>query len=146
MRGIFIRAQEIDILPRKDQSQKNLMIKLFLFPMTGQTTWILLKISEYADFLSIELKNVSYAKEIVASGGFKEKLEVWTSHDDTDISELSSTHKEPDTRITLHTISSNCKYIVVSSKDRDVLVFMFKHTVWSTTLHGIYLNVSHILF
>ena len=43
-------------------------------------------------------KNVSYAKGIVASGGFKDKLEVWASHDDTDVSELSSTHKEPDTK------------------------------------------------
>ena len=44
-------------------------------------------------FLSTELKK--------NPGGFKDKLEVWAPHDNTDVSEISSTHKEAGTIINL---------------------------------------------
>ena len=130
--------------------------------MTGRTTWLFLEnVWLCRDFLSTEpKKNPSYAKEIITSGGFKDKLEVWASHDNTDVSEFSSTHKEADTRIILHAISWIYKYIVVSSRDTDVLVLLVTHfhskLIGCDTLplflsiqsgiHGIYLSLSQIHF
>ena len=84
--------------------------------------------SEYANFLSKELKwQAPNDKQIVTSAGFKDELEVWSSNDAVDTSQLSSTHEEADTRIVLHAINSGFKYIVVSCKDTDVLVLLASH-------------------
>ena len=83
--------------------------------------------SEYADFLSNEIKLRSYEKEIVTSGGFKDEQEVWSSRNNPDVSQLSSNHEEADTRLILHAIVSNYKYIVISSRDTDVLVLLLSH-------------------
>ena len=84
--------------------------------------------SDYADFLSREIKSkAQYEKKVVTSGGFKEELEVWASCDNIDISKLSSTQEEADTRLILHAINSNYNYIVVSSRDTDVLVLLISH-------------------
>ena len=88
--------------------------------------------SEYANFLSVELKRQApYEKQIVTSAGFDNELEVWSSNDTVDTSQLSSTQEEADTRIVLHAINSGFKYIVVSCKDTDVLVLLASH------FHGI---------
>ena len=48
--------------------------------------------SEYANFLSKELKRQApYDKQIVTSAGFNDELEVWSSNDTVDTSQLSST-------------------------------------------------------
>ena len=60
------------------------------------------------------------------SGGFKDELEVWSSRNDSDADQRSN-HKEADTRLILHAIVSNYKYIVVSSRDTDVLVLLVSH-------------------
>ena len=83
--------------------------------------------SEYADFLSNEIKHRSYEKEIVTSGGFKDEQEVWSSRNNPGVSQLSSNHEEADTRLILHAIVSNYKYIVISSRDTDVLVLLLSH-------------------
>ena len=84
--------------------------------------------SEYANFLSVELKRQApYEKQIVTSAGFDNELEVWSSNDTVDTSQLSSTQEEADTRIVLHAINSGFKYIVVSCKDTDVLVLLASH-------------------
>ena len=83
--------------------------------------------SEYADFLSNEIRLRSYEKEVVTSGGFKDELEVWSSRNNTDACQLSSNHEEADTRLILHAINSNYKHIVVSSRDTDVLVLLVSH-------------------
>ena len=84
--------------------------------------------SDYAHFLSTELKQQAPGnKQIVISGGFKNELEVWSSDATIDTSQLSSTHEEADTRMILHAIYNDFKYIVVSSKDTDVLVLMASH-------------------
>ena len=72
--------------------------------------------SEYADFLSNEIKFRSYEKEVVTFGGFKDEQEqeVCSSRNNPDISQLSSNHEEADTRLILHAIVSNYKYIVIS--------------------------------
>ena len=61
---------------------------------------------------------------IVTSGGFKDELEVWSSKDNIDITKLSSTHEAADTRLILHAINCKQKYIIVQSKDTDVLVLL----------------------
>ena len=80
--------------------------------------------SDNADFLSeqIKLLKETFGKVIVTSGGFKDELEVWSSKDNIDITKLSSTHEEADTRLILHAINCEQKYIIVQSKDTDVLV------------------------
>ena len=84
--------------------------------------------SDYANFLSTEIKRQSqYDKEIVTAGGFKNELEVWASRDIENISELCSTQEEADTRLILHAINCNFKYIVVSSRDTDVLILLVSH-------------------
>ena len=89
--------------------------------------------SDYANFLSTELKRQApNDKQIVISGGFKDELEVWSSDETIDTSKLSSTHEEADTRMVLHAIHSGFKYIVISSKDTDVLVLLASH------FHNIY--------
>ena len=84
--------------------------------------------SDYADLLSTELKRQApNGKQIVISGGFKDELEVWSSDETIDTSQLSSTQEEADTRMVLHAIYSGFKYIVVSSRDTDVLVLLASH-------------------
>ena len=64
---------------------------------------------------------------IVTFGGFKDELEVWSSKDNIDITKLNSTHEEADTRLILHIINCERKYITVQSKDTDVLVLLISH-------------------
>ena len=93
--------------------------------------------AEYANFLSTQLKlKAPYEKEIVTSGGFMDELEVWSSKDTTNTSQLSSTHEEADTRMIIHAINSNYKYIVVISRDTDVLDILASlfHRTGSTEL------------
>ncbi|CAL4125529.1 unnamed protein product [Meganyctiphanes norvegica] len=79
--------------------------------------------SEYENFLSTQLKLCAPPNiEIVLAGGFTDELEVWSSKDTTNTSQLSSNQEEADTRLILHAINSNYQYIVVSSRDTDVLV------------------------
>ncbi|CAL4257487.1 unnamed protein product, partial [Meganyctiphanes norvegica] len=84
--------------------------------------------SEYENFLSTQLKLCAPPNiEIVLAGGFTDELEVWSSKDTTNTSQLSSNQEEADTRLILHAINSNYQYIVVSSRDTDVLVLLAYH-------------------
>ena len=97
--------------------------------------------SEYADFLSNEIKLRSYEKEIVTSGGFKDEQEVWSSRNNPDVSQLSSNHEEADTRLILHAIVSNYKYIVISSRDTNVLVLLLSH-FYKTNCKELWMNAG----
>ena len=66
-------------------------------------------------------------KEAVTSGRFTDELEVWSSRNNPDVSQLSSNYEEAGTRLILHAIVSNYKYIVISSRDTDVLVLLLSH-------------------
>ena len=63
--------------------------------------------SDNADFISEQIKLLKeiFSKVIVTSGGFKDELEVWSSKDNIDITKLSSTHEEADTRLILYAIN-----------------------------------------
>ena len=99
--------------------------------------------SEYADFLSKEIKLRSYEKEVVTSGGFKDELEVWSSRNNPDVSQLSSNHEEADTRLILHAIVCNYKYIVISSRDTDVLVLLLSH-FHKTNCKELWMNAGNL--
>ena len=86
------------------------------------------KESEYSNLLSNQLPLRTYKKEIVTSGCFKDELKVWSSMI-IDHSKLSSNQEEADTRLFLHAIASEKKYIVVSSRDTKVFWYFWYHTI-----------------
>ena len=77
--------------------------------------------SEYADFLSSEIKLQSYEKEVVYRGTgsvvFQEISLMLVN---------SAQIRKSDTRLILHAIVSNYKY-TVSSRDIDFLVLLVSH-------------------
>ena len=78
--------------------------------------------SEYADFLSSEIKLQSYEKEVVYRGTgsvvFQEISLMLVN---------SAQIRKSDTRLILHAIVSNYKYIVISSRDTDDLTLLLTH-------------------
>ena len=78
--------------------------------------------SEYADFLSSEIKLQSYEKEVVYRGTgsvvFQEISLMLVN---------SAQIRKSDTRLILHAIASNYKYIVISSRDTDDLTLLLTH-------------------
>lgn len=66
-------------------------------------------------------------KEIVVAGGFRDELEVRSSKATTNLTHLSATHEEADTRLVLHAVHSQYNTVVVLSRDTDVLVLLVSH-------------------
>ena len=66
-------------------------------------------------------------KEIVVSGGFTDEQEIKSSKENSDVSHLSSTHEEADTRLVLHAVYSQHDIVVVASRDTDVLLLLVSH-------------------
>jgi uncharacterized LabA/DUF88 family protein len=65
--------------------------------------------------------------EILVAGGFREELEVKSSKATTDLTSLTSTHEEVDTKLVLHAVHSKFKTVVVYSRDTDVLLILVSH-------------------
>lgn len=83
---------------------------------------------DLAQFLSDELLAQAPAnKIIIAAGGFKEENTAKCSNSEVDITALQGYHEEADTRIVLHCVHSNAKFLVVSSQDTDVLLLFIAH-------------------
>ena len=84
--------------------------------------------ADYARFLSEELiLQAPEGKEIVASGGFVDELDVCSSKAISNLNHLKSNHKEAGTRIILHAVNYNCHMLIVSCRDTDVLVLLVSH-------------------
>ena len=66
-------------------------------------------------------------REIVVAGGFADELEVHSSQISTDLSDLTATHKQGDTRLVLHHIIDNFSNVVVCARDTDVLPLLMSH-------------------
>lgn len=89
---------------------------------------------ELTSFLSIQLSMVipKDGCELIVSGGFSDPKHITTSNKNHNVSSLSSTHEEADTRIVLHTHeASACGYdrVIVVARDTDVLILLvaFQH-------------------
>lgn len=85
--------------------------------------------ADLVNFLSTELSKVVPNKgcELIVSGGFSDPKQVLSSKVDHDVSNLSSTQEEADTRIILHACEashSNYKKILIAARDTDVMVLL----------------------
>jgi hypothetical protein len=85
-----------------------------------------------ANFLHTELKTTHQTdlnRELILSGGFTDPKEAWSSTG-RDMSNLSSSHEEGDTRIMLHAQDaklSGFKQVNVVCRDTDVIVLLVAH-------------------
>ena len=87
-----------------------------------------------AHFLSTEMSQrygTHPGRELVVSGGFREILKVWSSDASREsLLELSSDHKEEDTRIVLHARDAavrGYRQVIMLCRDTDVLVLLLAH-------------------
>ena len=84
--------------------------------------------SANSSFLSTDVtQQASNNKQIVIFREFRVQLEERSPYTTIDSNHFSSTHEESDARIFFHVIYSHFKFIVVSSKDIDVLVLLVLH-------------------
>ncbi|KAL9951255.1 hypothetical protein ACROYT_G043889 [Oculina patagonica] len=66
-------------------------------------------------------------KIIIVGGGFEEEDTVKCSRSNIDIRGLNGFHEEADTRMILHCVHSEAKFLVVSSQDMDVFLLLVSH-------------------
>ena len=64
---------------------------------------------------------------IVAGGGFEEEDTVKCSSPDIDIRALKGFREEADTRMILHCVHSDAKFLVISCQDTDVFFLLVSH-------------------
>ncbi|KAJ8309682.1 hypothetical protein KUTeg_011547 [Tegillarca granosa] len=84
--------------------------------------------TDLARFLSEELLiHAPSEKEIVVAGGFDNEQEVRSSVLTRDLSELSASHEEADTRIILQAIDAQTSSVVVCAMDIDVFILLVAH-------------------
>ncbi len=65
-------------------------------------------------------------KDIIVAGGFLDEQDARSSKG-SDVDSLRSTHEEADTRLVLHATYSHFETVVVSSRDRDVVLLLVAH-------------------
>ena len=84
--------------------------------------------ADYARFLSEELiLQAPEGKEIVASGGFVDELDVRSSKAISNLDHLKSNHEGAGTRIILQAVNYNCHMLIISCRDTDVLVLLVSY-------------------
>jgi len=83
--------------------------------------------ADLAAFLSIQLSTATYGDiDVVVAGGFVEEDKALSTAG-SDVSTLSATHEEADTRIIVHASQSNQKTVVVCARDTDVILLLLHH-------------------
>ena len=84
--------------------------------------------SDLALFLSEELiSKAPEGKTVIVAGGFQEENAVQCKNPNQDVSLFRGFHDEADTRIILHWMHSTSDFIMVSSRDTDVLLLLMAH-------------------
>ncbi|KAJ8298911.1 hypothetical protein KUTeg_022971 [Tegillarca granosa] len=108
----------------------SLKVEMFLFKSLGNISLPLMKTKQ---ILPEELLiHAPSEKEIVVAGGFDNEQEVRSSVPTRDLSELSASHEEADTRIILQAINAQTNSVVVSATDTDAIYFHFKRVHYQT--------------
>lgn len=83
---------------------------------------------DLTNFLSEKLSICDFSnRNLIVSGGFKDKTKVTSSDPSFNIFPLQTNHNEAKTRIIIHAINSNAKKVVVSTNDTEVLPLLIYH-------------------
>ena len=106
--------------------------------------------SDLQRFLSNELlSNMPSDKIIVAAGVFEDEKCVRSNQNNIDLRALSADHEEADTRIVLHCAHSTSDFIVISSRDTDIIILLLAHhnrfpnrDIYITMHNKVYLNLG----
>ena len=85
--------------------------------------------ADLANFLSDELlaQAPPLIRRLLLQGGFTDERQVQSSKATTNLSHLTATHEEADTRMVLDFIHNNSETIVVSARDTDVFLLLVAH-------------------